>query len=653
MGKRIQRLMAGLLALAMIALTGCGIMERADSTVNQQVSLPSLASEHTATFNTLQNAWERNADDSGTTLRIYYDDTHSMMGFAKGNNGNNRFVYLLDAAIDEAYSMVNAPQNGIKKVEAYTLVDDIPGDGINQELSWHQIDVAGTLHGFFMQDSFYTGNHTGHREGTLNHTFDDGTHGQLGPLSRLFQDGSTPFVSDGLTVLISDLQEQGFDLDTLSNGLLTYCAEVPSAEVCIISATSAFSGQLSVPVYSISGMGTDVASVDNYVGDAPFYYVIVGPANLVDHYCAGIQEAMGTDSGNILFTTFCTNTAMCGQPLKFEAMKNTMVNVTASDLAVDSGEYDAIDGNVDSSELSASGASSSSSRSQRSLLPISHNTGTMKNTPTTKNASGKRSSASSIVSENIDKVWGSANINDLLAADGAVNVFTASTGRGTGQCSAFGQYSLISAYAELPDSSLSAAYSENGVSPADNTYWIDSSQIKLYKYTDGELTPADLNALGCIDVRFETVNGPLYEYATDEFLLAQNRHVAYLRVMINSTTVSDGGLFEDDATYYLSMPIHTSLNSSLVRNAEKLEKMSAYIAQYRAALEDLTVVGGNYNWSASSDKAREAAAEALSKTPKLDEFVKSLANYFQSSDTSSEVQYVDVMFTTSNTVDRR
>lgn len=650
--KILRAAAACLLALAMLA--GCSRGgERTASA--EAVERPAAAAEHAAGLDALQSAWEARTSDSGTILRLYYDDTQSMLGFVKGNGGSNRFVYLLDAAIDEAFGMVNAPENGVAQVEAYTLVDENPGDGASQELSWQQVDMTGTLRNFFMVDSFYTGDHAGHREGTLNHTYEDGTQGQMGPLARLFADGATPFVSDGLTVLVTDLQEQGFDLNTLSSGLIAYCEQMPSAKVCIVAATSTYSGQLSAPVYSISGTGTSIASIDDYTGEAAFYYVIAGPANLVDSYCARIRQAMGDDAENILFTSFCTADASCGQPLTFTLAPNTMVGVTAADLADDGAAApgrddddldddndpdDDRDDDPDDDDGREQAASSEGSR--RTARTAAADTGLHLTALRATNTRGEASTG--LVSQNIDKVWGSANINDLAPAADQANLFTARMGRGDESCSAFGTYAQIAAYADL-SGTLAAACGENGAAPADDTYWIDPGEIELYAYSDGGWATADANALGCIDVRFETVDGPLQEYATGKSLLAENRHVAYLRMTIDGTTTSQGGLFADGGSYYLSIPVHTSLNASLVRNAEQLAGMSAGIAEYRTALEGLTKSGKNYSWTASSDEARAAAAAQLCRTPKLDELVKSLSNYFQSADTVNEVQYVDVMFT--------
>lgn len=626
-------LVIGLAALMM--LSGCRRSGERTTAVAESAELPAVAAEHADGLQDLQDAWDARNSDSGTTLRLYYDDTQSMMGFIKGNGGGNRFVYLLDTAIDEAFGMVNAPENGVKGVEAYTLVDANPGDGINQELSWQQVDMTGTLRNYFMVDSFYTGDHAGHREGTLNHTFEDGSVRQVGPLSRLFQDGGTPFVSDGLTVLISDLQEQGFDLNTLSSGLMDYCEQVESAKVCIVAATSAFSGQLSVPVYSISDTGTSIASIDNYTGDVPFYYIIVGPANLVDEYIARIQQAMGADSSNILFTSFCSLEASCGQPLSFTLAPNTMAGVSAADLAGDSTSADA------SAEQQEQSSSTDRLTVRTSVEQNGPQIVQLRAVATTRR---RGESGTGLVSENIDKVWGSANINDLVPAPGQTNIFTALVGRGEESCSAFGTRAQIAAYADLAPG-LSAGCGANHTAPADDTYWIDPQEIELYEYNGTSWEAADANARGCISLRFETVDGPLQEYAVGTSLLAENRHVAYLRIAIDGTTVSQGGLFQDEGNYYLSVPIHTSLDASLVNNTEQLEAMSADIAQYRAALDGLTKFGANYNWTASSEEARAAAAQQFRKTPKLKELVKSLSNYFCSIDMANEVQYLDVMFT--------
>lgn len=317
MRKRLK-IVSLLTALALLGglLGGCGKSSRieTDSVAVQETTDPLLA-EHQKQLEQLNSSYTKRltSNSQGVEFHLYYDDTQSMLGFVEAANGQNTFVTMLDKSIDCAKGMLN---NGFSALKAYTLVDEIPGDKKNQELNWTEVDIVGALQAQFLRSDFYTGSHTGHREGTLTHA---GTGTKVGPLARLFLDGNDPFVKGTFTVVVTDLREQGFDLDDLVNGLLSYREAEPGAEICIVGCISDYTGELSVPAYSNSNAGADIASIDNYDGPAAYYYIMAGPTEQMDQYIGMLQDNMQDE--NLVYATFEELAASEGKPLSFSREK--------------------------------------------------------------------------------------------------------------------------------------------------------------------------------------------------------------------------------------------------------------------------------------------------------------------------------------------
>lgn len=219
---------------------------------------------------------------------------------------------------------------------------------------------------------------------------------------------------------------------------------------------------------------------------------------------------------------------------------------------------------------------------------------------------------------------------------------------GEGKSEAFGSVSLISAYADLPKGTNAAAEtSKNRCS--DKTYWVDMSGVQLYEKVDGNWTSAKDAAVSSINVRFETVDGPLTEYNSQELLLSQNRHTGYLRVMIDNTL----NTIDANQTYLLSVPIHTSMKADLAYGADHLLEMyNANIKEYTEVLQLLDGSGSHYRFDTSSEEAKQKACEQFARTPKLDILVQQLRNELNSN-SSDDVQYVDFLLSAPQNTGRR
>lgn len=583
----------GIWLAAVLAIAGCGVRDGVSETMGEGIPTE-LLDRHQKELEDLRILSEGTQDKAGTVFRIYYDNTRSMMGYVAVEDGNNVYVNLLDAALDQATEMLDAGKNGLERMEAYVLTDPNPEDGINQELAWTQIDAEGSLHNYFMTESFYTGSHEGHREGTLDHVYADGTVKKAGPLTRLFLDGNNPFAKDGLTVVVSDLMEQEFDLNTICDGIIEYCRKTEDAAVGIVACRSPFAGQLSVPVFSDTSTGSKMVSVEDYEGEAAFYYIITGPDNLVETYCDGIRKKTG-DPRQAVWCMFRRAGTSCHVPLTFETVRNTMAGI--SDEAFGGGETQA--------------------------------------------PANARRQGEAFLNAHVYDVWGSANVNDLTVLAGRENAFSVTMGPGIGSCGSFGNFILVSAYADLPKG-LETVLGRDGAQK--DVYRIVPSEVCLYERNEQDWVLADKNVQGNVQIRFETVEGSLEEYATGDQLLAAGRRVAYLRVLLDAGTEKDGGLLKDNTDYLLTVPIHMAMRAEPLADAGKLDAFSANVADYRVALEGLAGEDAQYFWPESSEEARQEAAVQFCRTPKLGLLTQRLENFFGQETPVDYIAYVDYIF---------
>lgn len=265
-------------------------------------------------------------DTSDTVFRMFFDNTNSMRGFVKPtieNQTKTAFVYSVDDAIDVASSMLKAQTNGFRSMEGYILKADQ-----NNVLRWFNVELNNELQARFCSTEFYTG--TDGRPGTLT---ENGV--SVGPLSRLFRTGNiygeedkdTPFLSDGLTVIVSDLMEQNFDLDALYEGVENYYKTNSAAATALIGCYSDYKGNMSVPMFSDNG--TSETTIYDYEGQAGYYFFIVGPVNLVQEYVDGVQSRF--DADNVSYDTVifrnCADARLAVNALNFEAVPDTMDGV--------------------------------------------------------------------------------------------------------------------------------------------------------------------------------------------------------------------------------------------------------------------------------------------------------------------------------------
>ena len=98
-------------------------------------------------------------------------------------------------------------------------------------------------------------------------------------LPTLFQLNDTPFTGDGLTMLVSNFVEPGFDLSALSLGIEEYFDDYEESAACLIGFTSSFTGEFHIPKENMSKKSSTfvIQDQDASKGEVPFYIMLVGP----------------------------------------------------------------------------------------------------------------------------------------------------------------------------------------------------------------------------------------------------------------------------------------------------------------------------------------------------------------------------------------
>ncbi len=105
----------------------------------------------------------------------------------------------------------------------------------------------------------------------------------VGPLSSMFKQDKDPFEENGLTLIVSNFEEPGFDLNALSVGIETYFDTYAHSAACVIGMRLPYQGELGIPNHTISKESTTFL-VRNFTGDVPCYMVVVGPDAAVRSY---------------------------------------------------------------------------------------------------------------------------------------------------------------------------------------------------------------------------------------------------------------------------------------------------------------------------------------------------------------------------------
>lgn len=120
-----------------------------------------------------------------------------------------------------------------------------------------------------------------------------------GVIPTLFRLNETPFSGDGLTMIVSNFVEPGFDLSALSLGIEEYFDEYEGSAACVIGFTSSFTGEFHIPRDDMSKKSATfvIQDQDASKGKVPFYIVLVGPEASVGTFSESLCKDL--DNRNI------------------------------------------------------------------------------------------------------------------------------------------------------------------------------------------------------------------------------------------------------------------------------------------------------------------------------------------------------------------
>lgn len=213
---------------------------------------------------------------------LYLANVQALEGFASQGKGVSNYQNGLQSIFDAAYDMFSPDAIG-----AYALsYQDSQTGQLTDTLSWYKANDNEDFRRSSRSAQFYH----------------DNILPKEGAIASLFQGGKTPFRSDALTVLVSNFAEPGFNLNALSKGIEHYFDENSFSAATIIGFTSEFVGKLYIPEND-GGMYGSTFFVQNYTGQVPVYFVVVGPEESVNTYTETISKYL--DNQDIDHRTVC------------------------------------------------------------------------------------------------------------------------------------------------------------------------------------------------------------------------------------------------------------------------------------------------------------------------------------------------------------
>lgn len=230
---------------------------------------------------------EREAD----TFHFYIENTETMEGFVTANVTTD-FQESIQSLMDVAY-------NSFEKMDAHMLVyaDDI------EELEWERVELNKQLIRKLQTQALYTGN----------------VLPEVSPLEALTWEAESPFEENGLTVIVSNFVEPGNDLNALAVEIESYFDEYENSAACVMGITSHFEGNFHIPY---DGGKNTTYCITDFVGEAPFYMVIVGPETAVRETAQNLEERLLTKGIAPTYSIYTNNVyaQILAEPLAFDVI---------------------------------------------------------------------------------------------------------------------------------------------------------------------------------------------------------------------------------------------------------------------------------------------------------------------------------------------
>lgn len=147
-----------------------------------------------------------------------------------------------------------------------------------------------------------------------------------GVLPTLFQSG-TPFTENGVTMILTNFVEPGFDLSALALGIEDYFHSYADSAACVIGFTGEYNGDLYIPRQEKSKQDPTFRGV-GCKAELPFYMVLVGPQTSVRNFTEALYKDLESRDVDFKSSNLFTNTVyeqILEQPLDFEVIGDRKV----------------------------------------------------------------------------------------------------------------------------------------------------------------------------------------------------------------------------------------------------------------------------------------------------------------------------------------
>lgn len=317
MSARIRKIWRqGLLPVlaGLLLLTGCG--QEAEN-IPQEIE---LHAQELAQWREAYHAYEQEiqsaeqqpvSDTAGTEAvqaaydaKLYYDNTKSMAGFINSQGVESEGYRLIDAMVELLKKANYIRHDTSDAINAFTLGTRQS----NNTLQWMQHDlnyIASNLR----NEGLYTA--VGVKGNLPRIRDEEGNVRIVGPLSMLFSN-TEELDPSAVTVIVTDMLEQGFQGETMYNWLIE-CLENEGSEfgAAVLGASIEYQGSFTFPGHVGSMTAVDEITVENFEGVRPLFIIIMGPAKGVKQYyqdmAAGLEEIFGDNEEAVWGGIYCGN----------------------------------------------------------------------------------------------------------------------------------------------------------------------------------------------------------------------------------------------------------------------------------------------------------------------------------------------------------
>lgn len=304
-----------LMAVILLSMCGCSRGERGSSgriedsgqkrntkseAVNPEVG--SWSAEEDPIFgvheaNNQEAAVEKPKPPVASKFDIYIENVQALTGYT-AEAGRTEYQDSVQSAFTAASTMF-----GANAITVHTLSEE------SGELQW-QPEPDGRFRSALVAPDFY-------RDHALS---------EVGPLEQMFRGGQCPFQREGLTAIVSNLSEPGFELSPLYQGIENYFDAYDHSAAAVIGFVSRFDGNVYIPTNGDSMEGTTFR-VEDFTGNLPAYLIVVGPEASVREYVGRVTDIMTGQSIQCDYSLFTNSVHEREQakPLRFVMVEDLKV----------------------------------------------------------------------------------------------------------------------------------------------------------------------------------------------------------------------------------------------------------------------------------------------------------------------------------------